>query len=71
MGEYAWPDFYEPSPRLPLEEFDLMNSIAPIMSTLTYRLLGDKPEAAKLQKEMIALYKTVQGPASRRFLSAR
>ena len=59
-GEYAWPDFYEPSPRLPLEEFDLMNSIAPIMSTLTYRLLKDKPEAEKLQKEMIALCKTVQ-----------
>ena len=57
-GEYT-NVYYNPPPHPPCEEYDLFCSFAPMMRIYPIGAIHDRPEAVRLQKEMVALYKRV------------
>ena len=59
-GEYAWPDWDEPAPRMCVDEFDLLNTIAPMMALASYIRIKDHPEWVETQKRVMKLYREIR-----------
>ena len=59
-GDYVWPDWDQPAPHLCVDEFDLLNTIAPMMAIVSYVRIQDHPEWVETQKQIMQLYREVR-----------
>ena len=56
-GKYIVPDYYAPPARPSHEAFDMLSTIAPVMTVTNAAVIGDRPELLERQRKIAALCK--------------